>query len=293
MKLRQQFCLTIQKTKHSIDQGSFVEVPLFLIMKNLVIATIYLLIFNACLFTGCVTGQLLVSINDSIKSNGQKTVEMSNDTLIVRKCRDFNLTGSGNHIEWGKAVWHLLTKLDSGERDYESRFKILYSGKGIYLLFNGEDEKIATQSDQDFGNIYEGDAFEVFFHTNPLVPKYFEYEINQLNKELILVITKVNNKGYLWAPWHYENAKQIYRIVDIVGGKMEKGSSIRSWSAEIFLPFDLLDLLANVPPLSGTVWNANFCRLDYDSGKMIKWSWSPRVRNSFHELEAFRSIKFE
>ena len=249
-----------------------------MIMKKLVIAIIYLLVFNACLFTGNVTGQSL---------------EMPNDPLIVRKCRDFNLTGSGSNIEWEKATWNLLTKLDSGGKDYTSRFKILYSEKGIYLLFNGEDEKISTQSNQDFGNIYEGDAFEVFFHTNPLVPKYFEYEINQLNKELILVITKVNNKGYLWAPWHYENGKQIYRMVDIVGGKTESGALIKSWSAEVFFPFELLNLLPYVPPQSGTIWNANFCRLDYDSGNMIKWSWSPKIKNSFHELEAFRSIKFE
>jgi hypothetical protein len=54
-----------------------------------------------------------------------------------------------------------------------------------------------------------------------------------------------------------------------------------------------LDLLDNIPPKSGTIWNANFCRLDYDSGNMVKWSWSPTIQNSFHELEKFRSMQFE
>jgi len=46
------------------------------------------------------------------------------------------------------------------------------------------------------------------------------------------------------------------------------------------------------PPSSGTTWNANFYRLDYDSGKMIKYSWMP-IDHSFHEFEKFKPIKFE
>lgn len=58
-------------------------------------------------------------------------------------------------------------------------------------------------------------------------------------------------------------------------------------------PNELLELLPNVPPKSGVVWNANFYRIDYDTGKMIKWSWSPTIEKSFHELEHFGQIKFE
>jgi len=51
--------------------------------------------------------------------------------------------------------------------------------------------------------------------------------------------------------------------------------------------------MPGVPPQSGNIWNANFCRIDYDSGKSLEWSWSPAIVSSFHELEHFRSIKFE
>ncbi len=44
-------------------------------------------------------------------------------------------------------------KIGLGGNDYRSRFKILYSKKGIYLLFNGKDEKITAQANQDFGAI--------------------------------------------------------------------------------------------------------------------------------------------
>lgn len=252
----------------------------------------FLLVSN-CFFSGTVNGQFLISMNRSITCEAQPIREVRDDTVIVRKCEDFSLTGNGNNPEWDKAKWNLLTKLDQGGKEYASRFKILYSLKGIYLLFNGEDEKLTTQSDQDFGKIYEGDAFEAFFHPDPRTPVYFEYEINALNKELILVITRMKNKGYSWAPWQYERKGQQNKRVDLAGSKMEPGSLLRSWSAEIFFPYELLDLLPDSPPQSGSIWHANFCRLDYDTGNMIKWSWSPGIKNSFHELEKFRSIKFE
>ena len=212
--------------------------------------------------------------------------------LPVKKCSDFNLTGTGDNNEWTRAEWNYLTKLDTGGKTYTSKFKILYSAKGIYVLFNGDDDKISTQYDKDFEDLWKGDVFEVFFHTDPGTPVYFEYEINQLNRELVLLVPKINRKFYGWIPWHYEKDRIIKKMVNVLGGKNIANSAITSWSAELFFPFDLFSPLGNVPPSSGTIWNANFYRLDYDSGKMKKWAWGP-VQKSFHELEKFRPIKFE
>jgi len=172
---------------------------------------------------------------------------------------------------------------------------MLYSTTGIYVLFMGEDNKITTKAYNDFEAIYNGDVFEVFLHPVPKNAVYFEYEINQLNKELILTLSKTNNQLYSWAPRYpsLKDRKPIKKMVDVIGDEIKVGGSIKEWSAEIFFPYTILGLLPNVPPISGTVWNANFCRLDYDSGNMIKYSWSPTIQKSFHELDKFQSIKFE
>jgi hypothetical protein len=235
----------------------------------------------------------LIAISQSAPSERRMIREANDDTVLVRKCEDFTVTGKGDNQEWNNVKWNLMTKLDTGGKEYVSRFKILYSSTGIYLLFNGEDEKLATREDQDFGRIYEGDAFEVFFHPDPGTPVYFEYEINALNKELILVISRIKNRGYSWVPWQYENKREQNKKVDLGGREMKPGGLLKSWSAEIFFPYELLDLLPGGRPQSGSVWNANFCRLDYDTENMIKWSWSPGIIKSFHELEKFRSIVFE
>lgn len=212
--------------------------------------------------------------------------------LVVRSCQDFQITGNGDNAQWRKIVWTDLQKMDAGGKDYKSRFKILYSSTGIYVLFNGEDEKITSPFKNDFDKIFKADVFEVFFHTNPIEPIYFEYEISPLKKELALLM--INRNGIIsgWAPWPYEKERKVQKLINISGGKMEPGSTIKSWIAELFFSYNLLSAFQNTPPVKGTRWNANFCRLDYDSGSMIKWAWAP-VSNSFHELDRYYSLLFE
>lgn len=232
---------------------------------------------------------LFILTNISFASTDKQSEK---ESLLVRKCQDFSFNSERINPEWDKASWHQLSKLDPGGEDYLSKFKILYSGKGIYLLFDGQDNKITTKFDKDFENLYEGDVFEVFFHPDKNTPLYLEYEINQLEKELILIIPNLNGKFYGWVPWHYENERKVIKKISIEGGKMETGSTLKSWRAELFFPYELFSPLSNIPPVSGTIWNSNFYRLDYDSGNMIKWAWAP-INKSFHEFKKFRPIKFE
>lgn len=217
------------------------------------------------------------------------------EALLVKQCNDFTVTGKGNNPEWNKAAWNNLSKLDSGGKNYQSKFKILYSATGIYVFFFGQDDKITTKAYKDFEDIYNGDVFEVFFHPKPQTPVYFEYEINHLGKELILTLSKSDGQINSWAPANYNhpNEKTIQKMVNVEGEKTEISATIKSWNAELFFPYSILGLLPAVPPNSGTVWNANFCRLDYDSGKMIKYSWSPAIQVSFHEIDKFRALQFE
>lgn len=249
-------------------------------IKTLTYIIVFWMIVQNVLLPGFVMGQ----------SSG------SQDILVVKKCDDFDVTGKGDNPEWNKTPWTLLTKLDEGSDHYESKFKILSSRNGIYVLFHSTDEKITTKEYKDFESIFNGDVVEVFFHPNPQVTIYFEYEVNALDKELILSISNLGGQNHKsWIPWHHggKNGSGIITKVDVVGGEKKVNATIQSWSAEIFFPYGALGLLPNVPPKSGTFWNANFCRLDYDTGKMVKWSWTPTIEKSFHELEKFRSIQFE
>ena len=223
------------------------------------------------------------------------TIPSFSDSLLrVHRCNDFVVSGRGENPEWEKTNWVGLDKIDTGCSGNRTKFKILYSATGIYVLFSGDDGKISSSFKNDFENLFEADVFEVFFHPNPgeAEPVYFEYEVSPLDKELVLLILNMNGRFGSWMPWHYEDGKKVIKKVIITGGKMEPGASIKSWSAELFFPYSLLIPLKNVPPVPGSLWNANFCRLDYDSGHMVKWSWSP-VAKSFHEFRKYHSLLFE
>ena len=111
-------------------------------------------------------------VSNNSYSTGNITI---GEPLLVKKCLDFEPTGGGINPEWNKAAWNHMTKIDPGGEEYESKFKILYSLKGIYLLFYGEDKLITTEYENDFDNLFKGDVFEAFFHQNlPLLPIPFE-----------------------------------------------------------------------------------------------------------------------
>ena len=221
--------------------------------------------------------------------------DSSAEKWIVKKCDDFIINGKGDNAAWGKTSWGVMTKLDPEGKAYVSRFKILYTAKGIYLLFAGEDNKITTKDYKDYEEIYDGDVFEVFFHPVKDKPQYFEYEINQLDKELILTLVHGQGSNIAWAPWppEYRNKRVVKKMVEVQGGKKQVNGIIRSWSAELFFPYSIFGLLPDSPPQSGTSWDANFCRIDYDSGKQVEWSWSKTITDNFHDLDKLGSLLFE
>ena len=218
--------------------------------------------------------------------------DLTKEALLIHQCSDFTVTGKGDNPEWSKTAWNPLLKLDSGGLAYESQFKILYSVTGLYILFTGDDQKITTSYDKDFEELFKGDVFEVFLQPDPQVPLYVEYEVNALDKELVLLIQNSNGNISGWLPWHYEGKKKVTKKVIVTGGNAAPGQAIRSVSAELYFPYSLFNAMCPLPPVSGTIWNGNFFRLDYDPGKMIKWAWSP-VERGFHEIKHFRPVRFE
>ena len=225
---------------------------------------------------------------------GDSVIARSDDPLLVKKCTEFKITGKGDSPEWSKTEWLTLSKLDPEGTDYKSKFKVLSSEKGIYILFHGEDNKITTADYKDMDKIWNGDVFEVFFQSNTHEAKYFEYEVNQFEKQLLLTISN-SKDGVGWIPFNEYGSNTYGTInkVEILGGPQKLNGKITSWSAEVFISYKSLGLLSRVPPKSGTIWNANFCRLDHDTGKMVKWSWTPTIKESLHELDKFRAIIFE
>ena len=214
------------------------------------------------------------------------------DPMRVKSTDDFEVSGDGKNDHWSKTEWVTIPRRNTGKLNYESRLKLLYSPKGIYALFDGTDEKLTVSNLADFDNLWEEDVFEIFLWPDEKQTIYFEYEISPLGKELPILVPNLNGKFLGWRPWHYEGGRKTRKATAISGGKAEPGSVANRWTAEIFIPYALLEPLQNVPPKPGTHWRANFYRVDYDDKKTTAWSWVP-VGPSFHEYQKFGTLLFE
>jgi Carbohydrate family 9 binding domain-like len=217
----------------------------------------------------------------------QNTQSSKKDSVLkIKKVNDFEVTGTGSASEWKSTEWTSLTKR-KGNAEYKTQFKTVYSLTGVYCLFLCEDEKITSTIREDFADIYNEDVVEVFFWTDESSPVYFEYELSPYNFELPIIVPNYQGKFFGWLPWHYEGERKTRRAAKI----NEENGTVKSWTAEFFIPFALLRPLQNVPPQKGIRWRANFYRLDYDKGQ-TSFTWQP-VRTSFHDYQKYGVIEFE
>jgi hypothetical protein len=212
--------------------------------------------------------------------------------LRVPLTEDFEVTGDGRAAAWNKIQWQPLRQRTKEGPSYETRIKVLYSKTGLYVLMDAVDRKITATFKEDFQNLWTEDVFEVFLWTDERQPLYFEYEISPLGVELPILIPNLDGKFLGWRPWHYEGTRKIRKATSAQGGDLKSGAAVRGWKAEVFIPYELLTPLQNVPPKAGSRWRANFFRMDYDGGKAMSWDWAP-VGPSFHEFQKFGTLVFE
>lgn len=207
-------------------------------------------------------------------------------SLVVRKSKDFPITGKGENAAWQKAQWISLEATSSDNS--VTQFKILYSDKGLYFLFQNDDKKITATKDKDYEKLWLEDVVEVFLWTDTTATVYFEYELSPNNYELPLIIPNFDGKFMGWIPWNYEGDRRIVHQTHIE----KDNNKVTRWYAEFFIPYALLNPLRNVPPKTGTVWRGNMYRIDYDSGKSAYWSWS-KTESNFHQYSRFGKLLFE
>lgn len=213
-------------------------------------------------------------------------------TLRVPQTEDFDVNGNGDAAAWSKVTWTPLVSRDADGHPYRTQFKMLYSQTGLYVLMDAQDRVLTATLGEDFLDLWTEDVFEFFLWPDERHPVYFEYEISPLGFELPILIPNFDGQFLGWRPWHYEGSRKTRKATVALGGPKQSGATVTGWRAEVFVPFELLNPLQNVPPKPGARWRANVYRMDYDGGKTAGWDWS-RVGPSFHEFQKFGVLIFE
>jgi hypothetical protein len=238
------------------------------------------------LLAGCFLLALTTHYDGAVQAQTQDRPQVT-----VKLTEDFQVTGTGEHTSWRQTEWTSLRRRQADGHPYDSRFKVLYSKTGIYFLMEGTDKKLTSSMSEDFMDLWKEDVFEVFLWTDERYPVYFEYEISPLNRELPILIPNFGGQFLGWRPWHFDGERKTRTATSAIGGPKQSQAAIEGWRAEFFIPYALLRPLQNVPPKPGTIWRANFYRMDYDDGKQTQWEWAS-VGPSFHEYEKFGRLVF-
>jgi hypothetical protein len=239
----------------------------------------YFLLMLFCLIPGVIKA-----------GQGNNESDAVTDSVTVKKCSDFKITGNGSSNQWTGTEWINLSPQEGAVSQYITRVKVLYSETGIYFLFSCADKKITSSMKADNLNLWEEDVVEVFLWPDESFPVYFEYELSPANYELPIIVPNKKGNFLGWLPWHYDGERKTQHMTKIIKENDGKGDAVSGWVAEFFIPFKLLTPLIQTPPVAGNKWRANMYRIDYDNGQ-VPFSWQ-KTETTFHEFNKFGTFIF-
>lgn len=177
----------------------------------------------------------------------------------------------------------LSDALTGGPPAQETRVWAAWDDTHWRLRFECEDTRPwATLRERD-AQLWTEEVVEIFIDPVGDGAGYFEIEINPLGTVCDLVLRRVASGWRKDFSWHVE------------GLRVQAGVRAAGWWAEVSIPFAALtpDL-----PKGGSLWRANFFRIDRPGGvagstaDRALSAWSPTGWANFHLPERFGVVEF-
>ena len=178
---------------------------------------------------------------------------------------------------WQTANEVSLVPFGASKDPVKTTVKALRSKDYLYLGFDCQepkiDQAIATMREQDDKNVYTDSSVEIFLNPSGDRKNYCQLIVNMPG---CLSDQKINKADSDSKPdWNW-NSEAIV--------KTSKG--IDGWTAEIAIP------LKNLEGMNAKGFPANFNRNRILSRGSSNYSWSPYLRNGFHEIDNFGTLFF-
>jgi hypothetical protein len=178
-----------------------------------------------------------------------------------------------------------------GEPELATEVKACWDHRCLYLAFSCKDSDVwATLTAHD-ADLWTEEVVEVFLSPTGDLRHYYELEFNPLGA--VFDAKVFNPEGDRRAmlvdrEWHAPGLRYGVRVA---GTLDNRGDTDLGWIAEVTIPF--ADLGLSGPPAPGTVWRANFYRIE--QGHVTEYSaWSPTHRDpaDFHVPSCFGELVF-
>lgn len=181
---------------------------------------------------------------------------------------------------------------DGSAAEKETRCKILWDDRFLYIGFESEDDNVSATYRQHDANLWDQDVNEVFCDPQGDGAHYFEFQVNPLATTFDLFMPE-NRKGD--RNWDF---KSLITAVNINGTLNDSADTDKNWSSEIAIPFQEISFMAaanTFPPKEGDTWRILLCRYNYrdKEGKKPEISaWNKTDKRGFHAPDKFGKIIF-
>jgi hypothetical protein len=176
---------------------------------------------------------------------------------------------------------------------YRTRIKMLWDDKYLYIAAELEEPNVTGTLTKHDSVIFHDNDFEAFIKPLPQTGSYYEFEINALNTSWDLFLPKPYNQGgKADNSWDIQGLKSA---VAVQGTLNHPGDTDHGWTIEIAWPLNAFESRQHVPlPQPGTVWRANFSRVEWIPGhpREDNWVWSPQGVINMHVPDKWGYLHF-
>lgn len=211
--------------------------------------------------------------------------------------KPIDIDGKLDEKEWAKAPWTDdfidIEGPDHAAPKFRTRIKLLWDDTYLYVAAQMEEPDVEAKLTQHDSIIFRDNDFELFLKPLAAESGYFEFEINALNTGWDLYLTKPYREGgRADSSWDSEGLKTAVTVQGTLNHPNDKDTG---WTVEIALPWKGFLTRQSVPvPQSGTVWRANFSRVEWTPGKPKEdnWVWSPQGVINMHVPERWGYLEF-
>lgn len=229
--------------------------------------------------------------------------EKQETAATVAECRwaatPIVLDGKADEAAWKQAqvtesFGRTWLKEQGGNLRGKTRAKLLWDRDYLYFHADMDDPDLFADITRHDGDLWDNDAFELFF--KPAADKlgYYEFEVNAANAILDAFYPK---RDFDTIVQQFSQGEfRVETKVLLRGTLNQRDDADLGWSVEGRIPWaDFLRTGGRPEP--GEKWGYSLCRCNYDKGKPFELSTTSdhsvkRMSAFFHQYEDYSALKF-
>ena len=175
-----------------------------------------------------------------------------------------------------------------------TKAKLLWDREFLYFFAEMADADLYARVKEHDGQVWNDDAFELFFKPSVEHAGYYEFNFNPANTVMDMFLPRRERGGY--AKYKAEGEFHVESAVQVRGTLNGRGDADKEWAVEGRIPWKSF-LRTGGRPSPGEQWTFTACRIDRaGDGKASELSSSADLKSKrhpdFHAFEDYAPLKF-